>query len=88
MCAVNGDMLLTDLGRGEYTREYFGPNRYALLCNGSQGHSVPIVEGRCQSPGAEHFARVAEASGSDSTLEWNYLFPGMAVSFTVAVLPE
>ena len=59
---VNGDMLLADLGMGEYTKAYFGPERYQILCNGSQGHSVPIVEGTYQAPGPAHCAQVIEAS--------------------------
>ena len=57
---VGGDTLLTDLGSGEYTKEYFGPRRYEIFCNGSQGHSVPVIEGHFQAAGAEHAARVCE----------------------------
>lgn len=59
---AGGDTLLTDLGSGEYTREYFGPGRYDIFCNGSQGHSVPIVEGRFQAAGEAHAARILEAA--------------------------
>ena len=40
-----------DLGSGEYTRKYFSSERYTILCNGSQGHSVPIVGGSLQKAG-------------------------------------
>ncbi len=46
-----------DLGSGEYTKEYFGAGRYSILCNGSQGHSVPIVGGNYQKSGREHGAK-------------------------------
>ncbi len=46
-----------DLGGGEYTKDYFGARRYDILCNGSQGHSVPIVGGQLQKAGSEHAAR-------------------------------
>lgn len=49
-----GEMFLTDLGAGEYTKEYFGEGRYGILCNNSFGHSVPIVNGRGQEAGAEY----------------------------------
>ncbi|MFF4768764.1 heparinase II/III family protein [Streptomyces sp. NPDC001255] len=59
--AAHGEPLLADLGVGTYTREYFGPGRYEVLCNGSQGHSVPLVSGRRQHAGAGAAARVLEA---------------------------
>lgn len=61
-----GHTFLADLGSGRYTREYFRPEtRYGILCNGSQGHSVPIVNGRFQEPGADYRAVVLEASLTD-----------------------
>ena len=46
----------TDLGSGEYTRQYFGPERFSILCNGSQGHSVPIIGGNFQKDGRQYKA--------------------------------
>lgn len=37
------DMLLAELGAGEYTKDYFNENRYNILCNSSLGHSVPRI---------------------------------------------
>ncbi|HWR10546.1 MAG TPA: heparinase II/III family protein [Rectinemataceae bacterium] len=51
---------LADLGCGEYTREYFGEGRYSIFCNSSFGHSLPIIDGRGQSPGAAHKAKNPE----------------------------
>ena len=45
-----------DLGSGRYTRQYFSPERYTILCNGSQGHSVPIVGGHLQQAGKQYRA--------------------------------
>lgn len=53
---AGGETFLHDLGNGMYTKAYFGPERYSLACNGSQGHSVPIVNGRTQREGPEHAA--------------------------------
>jgi hypothetical protein len=54
---VGGETLLADLGRGEYTRQYFrAEERYQYLCTGSHGHSVPIVGGDYQKAGAEFAA--------------------------------
>ena len=46
-----------DLGCGEYTCQYFSAERYAILCNGSQGHSVPIVGGHLQRDGGRFRSR-------------------------------
>ena len=45
-----------DLGAGEYTRQYFSSERYTILCNGAQGHSVPIVGGTLQKDGRQYRA--------------------------------
>lgn len=63
---VNGDNLLADLGRGEYTRQYFGPERYEFLCTSSRGHSVPIIDGNFQKQGPEYAARMIDQQ-SDPT---------------------
>ncbi|MEK0312584.1 heparinase II/III family protein [Cohnella sp. 56] len=57
---AGGETLLADLGGGVYTREYFGEERYSFLHNGSQGHSVPLVNGLPQAPGERHRAAVVE----------------------------
>jgi hypothetical protein len=62
MLLADGETFIADLGSGEYTRTYFGEGRYEYDCNGSQGHSVPIVEGTFQAEGEESAARVLEAS--------------------------
>lgn len=56
LCVYNGEMLLTDLGAGEYTRDYFSDRRYEILCNRSMGHSVPIINGAEQCAGDEYCA--------------------------------
>ena len=45
---------ICDLGAGLYSREYFSPRRYEILCNRSMGHSVPILDGAEQKAGAEY----------------------------------
>lgn len=50
----DGVLLLTDLGAGEYTREYFSDARYQILCNHSFSHSVPIIDGEGQLAGPEY----------------------------------
>lgn len=50
----DGKMLLTDLGCGEYTKDYFNHNRYTIFCNHSFSHSVPIIEGEGQYAGKNY----------------------------------
>ncbi len=45
-----------ELGAGEYTADYFGQNRYNILCNSTEGHSLPLVDGIGQSAGKEYRA--------------------------------
>lgn len=61
----NGEALIPDLGYGEYTKQYFGKERYSFFCNGSQGHSVPIVEDCYQEPGGEHRGEVLMVETSE-----------------------
>jgi hypothetical protein len=55
---VDGETLLADIGWGQYTKQYFGEERYNHLCNGSQGHSVPVVNGTLQSSGRDFEGKV------------------------------
>lgn len=47
----NGEVMLTDLGAGLYTKDYFNENRYTIFCNQSASHSVPIFNGNGQKNG-------------------------------------
>ncbi|WP_187355549.1 hypothetical protein ['Paenibacillus yunnanensis' Narsing Rao et al. 2020] len=61
-----GEVFAADLGSGEYTAGYFGADRYQYDCNGSQGHSVPIIGGRYQQAGREFRAEVLHASAGST----------------------
>lgn len=63
---AQGETLLPDLGSGQYSRKYFGPERYEILCNGSQSHSVPIIEGLYQQAGEEHRAELLAYNSNDA----------------------
>lgn len=52
----DGEVILDDLGAGEYTRDYFNENRYTNLCCRSLGHNVPLIDGKEQCAGAEYRA--------------------------------
>jgi hypothetical protein len=58
---ADGEAYLAELGSGMYTEAYFGPRRYQYWCNGSQGHSLPIVRGCTQSPGDAYAAKIITA---------------------------
>lgn len=51
---AHGEMFLTDLGHGEYTKDYFHEKRYEILCNRSRGHSVPFINYEEQKVGAQY----------------------------------
>ncbi|WP_129337912.1 heparinase II/III domain-containing protein [Cellulomonas endophytica] len=55
--AVDGVPLLVDPGRPTYTAVTFGPDRYTLWPMTSGWHSVPVLRGHEQAPGAGHAAR-------------------------------
>lgn len=62
---VNGETLIPDIGRGRYTKAYFGPERYEHLVNSSRGHSVPVVNGKAQLPGRDYASELIEHSCDD-----------------------
>jgi len=45
---------LTDPGGPVYNRKTFGPNRYDIVFCNSRGHSVPVINGQLQQPGARY----------------------------------
>lgn len=46
-------LFLTDLGAGEYTKDYFSESsRYHIFPNSAQSHSVPQINGAWQQPGS------------------------------------
>lgn len=75
LCVFDGEMFLTDLGAGEYTKDYFGAGRYDILCNRSLGHSVPIINGLEQAVGREYQA---------TQFAWNEEAKELTISFGAA----
>ncbi|GIN70662.1 hypothetical protein J14TS2_11370 [Bacillus sp. J14TS2] len=73
------DLFLTDLGSGEYTRDYFGEKRYTFLPNRALGHSLPIIQGKEQKDGnfqarESHFQMIDEHTSTFS-LEMAETYP-------------
>ncbi len=67
LVVAGGKVVLTDPGRGRYSKAYFGPERYGNLMASSRGHSVPVVNGHEQAEGREHAATVLHHShGEDA----------------------
>jgi hypothetical protein len=57
--AKDGRQVLSDLGPGVYTRQYFSKERYDILECSSRGHSVPIIDGKHQKFGERYAAKEA-----------------------------
>ncbi|MCH5209592.1 MAG: heparinase II/III family protein [Oscillospiraceae bacterium] len=62
----DNEMILCDIGAGEYTAEYFSEGRYNIFCNRSGGHSVPIIGGAEQKAGKEYRAEGFFADGNSA----------------------
>jgi hypothetical protein len=56
---ADGETFLADPGRGLYSRQYFGPERYQNIFANSYGHSVPRIGGRLQREGREYHGEMA-----------------------------
>jgi hypothetical protein len=67
---VDGESIIPDVGRGRYTKAYFGPERYEHFVNSSLGHSTPAPNGHLQQAGREFAAELIAhtATGSEDTL--------------------
>lgn len=50
----HGRSVLTDPGKPRYTAKTFGPNRYELTHCRTLGHSLPLIDGYEQAPGAQY----------------------------------
>ena len=55
--ARDGRQILTDVGAGAYTRQYFSAVRYDIFEPASKSHSVPLIDGLQQSVGREFGAK-------------------------------
>ena len=47
---VNGEQVIADIGRGRFTRFYFGEKRYEDFSCQSLGHACPVPNGQMQGP--------------------------------------
>lgn len=66
----NGAQELCDLGCGEYTRQYFEAEfRYSIFVNGSQSHSVPVINGLYQHEGKSFAAEAVSFSDNEFSFD-------------------
>ncbi len=59
---VGGENLLTDPGRGLYTRQFFGLERYDNIFANSYGHNVPRIGGVLQAAGRQYEGRFVDVA--------------------------
>ncbi len=68
--------ILCDFGCGEYTKDYFNPEkRYHFLCNSSKGHSVPIINKMAQSAGKQYCAEILSQDDESFCLDLAGAYP-------------
>lgn len=72
--------IISDLGAGEYTKDYFGDKRYHTFCNGAQGHSVPILNGIEQEAGGSFYADAFTMSDNQVRIEFQSAYPPAGVT--------
>jgi hypothetical protein len=55
---IGEESFLVDPGRGLYSRQYFGPQRYQSIFANSYGHSVPVIDGQLQKNGRQYYGEM------------------------------
>jgi hypothetical protein len=66
---ANGEPVIIDAGRGNYTARTFSPQRYDLWFTRSDYHNLPVINGINQNAGREFEA--TEVIGSENSLKMN-----------------
>jgi hypothetical protein len=61
---------LTDLGAGEYTKDYFADKRYDYFVTNAHAHAVPVINGQLQEAGA-YQAEVLAYQKTDDTVSFS-----------------
>lgn len=76
--AIDGELLLADLGAGKYTADYFGEKRYEHVHTRSGYHNLPLLQGQEQISTPEK-CRVEQVIRKDDfveiTMELGKLYP-------------
>jgi hypothetical protein len=66
---ANGEPVIIDAGRGNYTARTFSPQRYELWFTRSDYHNLPIINGIVQNAGRSFEA--TEVAGAENSLKMN-----------------
>ncbi|WP_430611056.1 hypothetical protein [Enterococcus sp. DIV0876] len=78
--ALDGTLFLSDLGAGEYTKEYFDEaHRYQFFVPSSRSHSIPVINGVIQQECGEQ-ALIKEATNSRFVLSLAAFYPQAKLS--------
>ncbi|MBO5725707.1 MAG: heparinase II/III family protein, partial [Clostridia bacterium] len=62
--STENGQILCDLGAAKYTMQYFSDERYNIITCGSQGHNLPIINGKTQCAGKEYCGKMAFEDGT------------------------
>lgn len=86
----NQKRLISDIGAGEYTRQYFGTpeERYSYFVCNSFSHSVPIIGGKGQCYGKEYGASDVITEGNRFSLDIAGAYGGGVDSLKLTYLAE
>jgi hypothetical protein len=77
--ALNGVMPVAEIGAGIYDRGTFDKAvRYQRIMYGSQGHSVPVINGQYQEAGPDHAARDVVCEGDVLSMDLAPCYPAAA----------
>ena len=69
------DVVIDDLGSGEYTAKTFGKDRFKFFTNSSRGHSVPIINGKYQTDGPKVRGRSITYDEQSFQLDMSVAYP-------------
>lgn len=64
--AMDGELLIADLGAGRYTADYFGEKRYDYVQTRSRYHNLPLIQGQ------EQMSTEAECNVEQITVEGDF----------------
>jgi len=70
VAAIDGEIILTDLGAGAYTKGYFGSERYTYNHTRSYWHSVPLIN-NCEQEEGDIQSTVVKQEINDDYIEFN-----------------
>jgi hypothetical protein len=79
--ALDGKIVVPDLGAPHYKTDFFGPKRYTYMTASSRGHNVPLVGETEQRPGKE-------AAGQVLAWQPDAEIPRLVLDLTSAYPPE